>query len=152
MARLGRKGRTLKWAGLILSQLIAILGFVSFAWAWEGAVSNTFLTLNRGLLGCVRAQGIQGICPQWRFGRAEGIGDAPIFKPVYGSLSALGEFYVVAPLWMLFLIAALPTAFLWWLDRRRIPLGHCQKCGYNLTGNVSGICPECGQKLNGTTA
>jgi hypothetical protein len=21
----------------------------------------------------------------------------------------------------------------------------CQKCGYNLTGNVSGVCPECGQ-------
>ena len=23
--------------------------------------------------------------------------------------------------------------------------GHCQKCGYDLTGNVSGVCPECGQ-------
>jgi len=22
--------------------------------------------------------------------------------------------------------------------------GHCRKCGYDLTGNVSGICPECG--------
>ena len=22
--------------------------------------------------------------------------------------------------------------------------GHCRKCGYNLTGNVSGVCPECG--------
>ncbi len=25
-----------------------------------------------------------------------------------------------------------------------LPLGRCQRCGYNLTGNVSGICPECG--------
>jgi hypothetical protein len=24
---------------------------------------------------------------------------------------------------------------------------HCGKCGYNLTGNVSGICPECGWKI-----
>jgi len=23
----------------------------------------------------------------------------------------------------------------------------CQKCGYNLTGNVSGVCPECGQLI-----
>lgn len=23
-------------------------------------------------------------------------------------------------------------------------LGYCQSCGYNLYGNVSGICPECG--------
>jgi hypothetical protein len=26
--------------------------------------------------------------------------------------------------------------------------GLCQECGYNLTGNVSGICPECGTKVN----
>lgn len=23
-------------------------------------------------------------------------------------------------------------------------MGYCQSCGYNLYGNVSGICPECG--------
>ena len=25
--------------------------------------------------------------------------------------------------------------------------GLCQKCGYNLTGNVTGICSECGEKI-----
>ena len=30
--------------------------------------------------------------------------------------------------------------------RRRRAKGLCMKCGYNLTGNVSGICPECGTK------
>ena len=25
--------------------------------------------------------------------------------------------------------------------------GHCQNCGYNLTGNVSGTCPECGDAV-----
>lgn len=24
---------------------------------------------------------------------------------------------------------------------------HCQKCGYNLTGNRSGSCPECGEPI-----
>lgn len=28
--------------------------------------------------------------------------------------------------------------------RSRYPSGHCQNCGYSLTGNVSGRCPECG--------
>jgi hypothetical protein len=27
--------------------------------------------------------------------------------------------------------------------RIRLP-GRCRKCGYNLSGNVSGVCPECG--------
>jgi len=26
--------------------------------------------------------------------------------------------------------------------------GHWQTCGYNLTGNVSGRCPECGTVTN----
>lgn len=31
-----------------------------------------------------------------------------------------------------------------WRRRRR---GLCVRCGYNLTGNVSGICPECGTRI-----
>jgi len=31
--------------------------------------------------------------------------------------------------------------------RRRRQKGFCVRCGYNLTGNVSGVCPECGAKL-----
>jgi len=30
---------------------------------------------------------------------------------------------------------------------RRRKKGLCLKCGYNLTGNVSGICPECGERI-----
>ncbi len=56
--------------------------------------------------------------------------------------------YILTPLWLPFAVVALPTAWLWWLDRRRrIPPGHCQKCGYDLTGNVSGRCPECGESV-----
>ncbi len=36
----------------------------------------------------------------------------------------------------------IPIVVLWW-PARRIPLGHCPHCGYNLTGNESGKCPEC---------
>jgi len=32
-------------------------------------------------------------------------------------------------------------------DVLRPPDGHCQSCGYDLTGNVSGVCPECGERI-----
>lgn len=28
-----------------------------------------------------------------------------------------------------------------------VRLGHCRQCGYNLTGNTTGICPECGETI-----
>jgi hypothetical protein len=47
------------------------------------------------------------------------------------------------PLWLPFLLFALPTAYLWHLDRRRPP-GLCARCGYDLSGVTGGVCPECG--------
>ena len=51
--------------------------------------------------------------------------------------------HLVCPMWMLLLPVTIPTAYLFYRDRRP-PRGHCQGCGYNLTGNVTGVCPECG--------
>ncbi len=51
----------------------------------------------------------------------------------------------VVPIWMLLLPAALVTAWLCRTDRR--PKTGCAKCGYNQTGNVSGVCPECGETI-----
>lgn len=31
-----------------------------------------------------------------------------------------------------------------WKSCRRPKAGFCQQCGYNLTGNASAVCPECG--------
>ncbi|MHC4444904.1 MAG: hypothetical protein ACYTBZ_14425 [Planctomycetota bacterium] len=54
----------------------------------------------------------------------------------------------VVPLWIPLLFAILATAAFFWWYPRLIPAGHCQHCGYNLTGNVSGVCPECGEGIN----
>ena len=32
----------------------------------------------------------------------------------------------------------------WRKRRRRVAAGLCASCGYDLTGNTSGVCPECG--------
>ncbi|MFN0135001.1 MAG: hypothetical protein ACKVS9_02670 [Phycisphaerae bacterium] len=47
--------------------------------------------------------------------------------------------------------AALVALLAWWrfrLLRRRSLAGHCPKCSYNLTGNTSGVCPECGTPIH----
>jgi len=36
---------------------------------------------------------------------------------------------------------------LWIYFRRPFPAGSCARCGYDLTGNLSGICPECGRAV-----
>ena len=46
---------------------------------------------------------------------------------------------------VLFMLLALPTRALWRTRRSGWQDGHCHNCGYDLTGNVSGRCPECGE-------
>jgi hypothetical protein len=50
------------------------------------------------------------------------------------------------PLWM---PAAVFAALMLWMIpwRRRRPPHHCKRCGYDLTGNISGLCPECGASV-----
>jgi hypothetical protein len=51
------------------------------------------------------------------------------------------------PLWLPVLVTTLPALLFWlWWDRSP-RLGNCQEWGYDLTGNVSGRCPECGEKI-----
>jgi len=55
--------------------------------------------------------------------------------------------------WFLTLIfATLPALWLFkWNKRRKLGPNACPACGYDLTGNESGVCPECGRST-GTEA
>jgi hypothetical protein len=53
------------------------------------------------------------------------------------------DWFILLPFWLLLAVGVVPTARLW-LRNGPYPRGCCHKCGYNLTGNVSGVCPECG--------
>jgi hypothetical protein len=51
------------------------------------------------------------------------------------------------PLVPLIGVAVVPCAYFVLTGKRSKPRGKCRKCGYDLTGNVSGICPECGTPI-----
>jgi hypothetical protein len=44
------------------------------------------------------------------------------------------------------IIWGLPRERRWRLPRHRRDTNTCASCGYNLSGNVSGVCPECGRR------
>jgi hypothetical protein len=63
------------------------------------------------------------------------------------SVGHLGRILAV-PDWFLYLVfLILPAVWFRW-GRGRLREGFCVKCGYNLTGNVSGVCPECGTVIS----
>ncbi len=67
----------------------------------------------------------------------------------YSSSSFLYPFGLPAIKWSLLFAALAPDHIaMERAARARKLLPNCEKCGYDLTGNVSGVCPECGTALS----
>jgi hypothetical protein len=97
----------------------------------------------------------------------EGVGDAlfwafalwPVNTSLAYAMRYIGCSLPLSPLASFVVFFALGLSYyyllallvLWITDRRgagRYAPSHCMKCKYDLTGNVSGICPECGTPLH----
>jgi hypothetical protein len=50
---------------------------------------------------------------------------------------------LVVPFWIPLAVLGAGVAYVL-IRSRRLHEGLCRRCGYNLTGNVTGTCPECG--------
>lgn len=83
-----------------------------------------------------------------------GVGDAFLSRktlpgllgglPQVQTLPPLDFLWVEVPLWLLITLIFVPTVYFW--RAAHPPDGGlmCATCGYDLTGNRSGVCPECG--------
>jgi predicted RNA-binding Zn-ribbon protein involved in translation (DUF1610 family) len=148
MRRSAHVSHGLKWGGLILSFLIAI----ALVWSRSGQWSHLW---NRGLVAIAdgRVYFAFQLPESDFFLTAE---DRVSFSLIIARLSmpsiwspSVVSGVVVMPLWIGLLLVAPPTVYLWWIAyRRRVPASHCQHCGYSLTGNTSGVCPECGTVIS----
>ncbi len=155
MSRRSRIRRIAKWSGVVVCAGLVTVWVVSLRWStsapivtWKGVSSHTVIRMEPGCLLWYTAPD-----RSWTVGSARGRASGStrttqerstwlVWWPRVFSLS----FGIGArlPLWIPVFIVALPTGYLFYRDPR-YPPGHCQGCGYNLKGNVSGVCPECGR-------
>ena len=65
------------------------------------------------------------------------------------SPSTLGVVVIVPYAYVCAVLTVLPVVYAWRLQRYRMAVrkGLCLVCRYDLTGNVSGVCPECGTAI-----
>src|SRR5688500_11837478 len=143
-----------KWAGVTACVLLSMMWVFSI-WGYVsrrgriGSMEGTGVALSRQSLDFLLTDG-GNLLTVWDAGWVEDpklILDLPQLRVMVQphcsrSLLTTTYKYFKLPLWLLFLLTAIPTGLLFWRDRR-IPPGYCQKCRYDLTGNTSGICTEC---------
>jgi len=134
-----KRTRLFKWGGTILTVLLLTAWMVSIRLRVYLSIGATSLYLAGGAVGCDPRHRDFETFKWFDFGWSMGwefMEELPLirFSP---------QLAVRVPLLIPFLIVAIATAYLWERDRRA-PRGHCVACGYDLTGNTSGVCPECG--------
>ena len=124
------------WTGSLLCVLIAA-AFVVSAW-WDVAMSSS----GPGLM--VVAGSVTFVNYEWMIVTASV--DRHSLRLSRWHLWGVGPRCVQFPLYAVLLAVAVPTLLAWRFWPKPIKPGHC-RCGYNLTGNQSGKCPECGVEV-----
>lgn len=152
MVRRRRKRWLLRWAGTALGVLLPVIIVFSMfrAVIWDSPRLQYQISAMQGTLyfgwrpeGWSAATDAYAGEPGWTVAKYSGFEWCWWFGR--GRLTTIT--WVEIPLYIPLGILLLLTALSWYkaIQHRVLP-GHCQKCGYDLTGNTSGRCPECGEK------
>lgn len=150
--RLPRRGRILKWVGLGLCSLLIVAWGVSLRWWVKVRGPPIEVWLVDGNLSVLNQSDRLEPLKTWRF-EVESVRSSSV-RWLHG-LCLPQEFVLpdgsnlgfAVPLGSPLLILLPVSVALWRHNRRRPPKGYCQTCGYDLTGNVTGVCPECGEAV-----
>jgi len=141
----------LKWSGaaacvavLLMSAVSVFVGLGYGHRAFEALVMEGIVDVERGPFRLNANWGFQTI--EFMIIRSDSSLWAPIVE--YFALPSFRPGGIHLPLGVPLLLTAVATAILFRRDHRASsPAGHCLTCGYNLTGNKSGFCSECGTKI-----
>ena len=142
--RLSRRG-VMKWVGLMACISILVAFFAS---GYVGVQGHLCRRVSARLVhGTVEFQASwSGYSYLYFTGYLLRPGYRWSYRPPLRYVIAYYPTRVFISLWFPFIVFAIPTAIMWYRDRRPPP-GHCRTCRYDLTGNESGVCPECGTEV-----
>ena len=140
-----RARRIIKWTGAVFCILILLsyLRSAGYFISWTSHDRHWHVCLQTGVILLLNdiAPSPMSNLPGWNRGHVNGGG---FIRWGFELVQFPDVRWVRIPLWFIFLVGAIPTAWLWHRDRRWIRPGCCLRCGYDLTGNTSGVCSECG--------
>ncbi len=146
-----RARRIFKWTGAVLALLLFLMWTASYFYFARASIGNIAIAVFWGRIDCEIYP--RGRIPQF----VSSVGVLPWndagnqsrgWPWTTGSTKPLHAFDIRLSflLWGI----AIPTAWLWHRDHRLISSSPdhrlCLRCGYDLTGNTIGVCPECGDK------
>ena len=146
MPRWSRRRRIVKWTAGVLCVALLATWPLSFGWALRCQSWHLGANLHQGALMVSYHPGATYITACRIMPFLE-LPVAPDWLPGYARYPGFPSAVTLwIPVWILLVAVAVPTAFVFWRDRPSPP-GHCPRCRYDLTGNVSGVCPECGRAV-----
>lgn len=148
-----RRRAVAKWTGLPITLALAFAWIGSVFWyaGWSRPMLSRGFSIIAGSLDVYTWPGAEDAVTTfyapggWFFRASEFDWDfvwLPQAERAYG-----GGWNATIPIWIPLLMIGTPTLLAWYRDRPAPPPGVCFQCGYDLRGNVSGRCPECGQDI-----
>lgn len=151
-----------------LSLVLSLIIVVDWPYSYRTVHQLSFVTAGNVFYGAAAADGKLDLCSMqkvlpilpFRYERITAIRFRSLSVVASDSVGMLGfswyrgDFFsrpfhgLQVPLWFVMLLtAALPALWVRHRLKHGRKLGFCARCGYNLTGNVSGVCPECGTAI-----
>jgi len=154
MKRPGRWRRIVMWGGVLACVLASAAWLLATRWqiwyAWQAEIltpldARLFGIADGGVVYQAFHRHSRGeylrATPGWHLGSSSGT--LGFDKPAIAVRQYRTEAWI--PLWLILVTAAIPTLLAWLWPRHR-KRGNCDTCAHDLTGNVSGRCPECGKE------
>jgi hypothetical protein len=122
--------------------------FVSFSWRIDLYGGRWLVRLEKGALGLRQLYGSAPLGCEWQPSVSpDPTCWHPRFETVGLDSAVFVKWWLVIPFWVPVLVSSVATVILFRGVRRKQRKGSCRSCGYDLTGNMSGVCPECGTPI-----